>query len=180
MALWRQMVTRAKWIKLAVLRPRQNGCHFADNIFKCIFLDGNVWISIKISLTFVLKDPINNIPALVQIIAWRRPGDKPLSEPMMVILLTHICVIRPLCVKLLPLLPWMITLSVECIAHGLQWSWQISFIRCHFKILFIEWIFPEYPIQHSYCVDLSPRVSGFLWYTRILIKVTWYSTCCFV
>ena len=27
--------------------------------------------------------------------AWRRPGDKPLSEPMMVKLLTHICVTRP-------------------------------------------------------------------------------------
>ena len=26
---------------------------------------------------------------------WRRPGDKPLSEPMMVTLLTHICVTRP-------------------------------------------------------------------------------------
>ena len=38
---------------------------------------------------------MNNIPALVQIMAWRRPGDKPLSEPMMVSLLTHICVTRP-------------------------------------------------------------------------------------
>ena len=36
-----------------------------------------------------------NIPALVQIIAWRRSGDKPLSEPMMVSLVTHICVTRP-------------------------------------------------------------------------------------
>ena len=31
----------------------------------------------------------------VQIMAWRRPSDKPLSEPMMVSLLTHICVTRP-------------------------------------------------------------------------------------
>ena len=31
----------------------------------------------------------------VQIMAWRRPGDKPLSEPMMVSLTTHICVTRP-------------------------------------------------------------------------------------
>ena len=31
--------------------------------------------------------------------AWRRPGDKPLSEPMVVILLTHICVTRPQWVK---------------------------------------------------------------------------------
>ena len=55
----------------------------------------NVWIPIKISLKFVPKGPINNIPALVQIMAWRRPGDKPLSEPMMVSLPTHICVTRP-------------------------------------------------------------------------------------
>ena len=31
--------------------------------------------------------------------AWRRPGDKPLSEPMMVRLVTHICVTRPQWVK---------------------------------------------------------------------------------
>ena len=77
------------------LRPRQNGRHVADDIFKCIFLNENVWIPIKISLKFVPKDLINNIPALVQIMAWRRPGDKPLSESMMVSLPTHICVTRP-------------------------------------------------------------------------------------
>ena len=55
------------------LSPRQNGRHFPDN-FKCIFLNGNVWITIKISLKFVPEGPINNIPALVQIMAWRRPG----------------------------------------------------------------------------------------------------------
>ena len=59
------------------------------------FLNKNVKISIKISLKFVPKGPINNIPALVQIMTWHRPGDKPLSEPMMVNLLTHICVTRP-------------------------------------------------------------------------------------
>ena len=46
-------------------------------------------------MKFVPKGPINIIPALVQIMAWRRPGDKPLSEPMMVSLTTHICVTRP-------------------------------------------------------------------------------------
>ena len=59
------------------LRPRQNGRHFADDIFKCIFLNENVWIPIKISLKFVPKGQINDIPAFVQILAWRRPGDKP-------------------------------------------------------------------------------------------------------
>ena len=77
------------------LRQRQNGRHFTDDIFKCIFLNENVLIPIKISLKFVPKGQINKIPVLVQIMAWRRPGDKPLSEPMMVSLLTHICVIRP-------------------------------------------------------------------------------------
>ena len=57
---------------------------FPDDIFKRIFLNENVWILIKISLKFVPKGLINNIPALVQIMAWRRPGDKPLFEPMMV------------------------------------------------------------------------------------------------
>ena len=78
-----------------LLRPRRNRCYNADDIFKCIFLKENVWISTKISLKFVPKGPINNIPALVQIMAWRRPGDKPLSEPMMLSSLTHICVTRP-------------------------------------------------------------------------------------
>ena len=81
------------------LRLRQNGRHFADDTFNRIFLNENVWISIKISLKNVPKGPINNIPALVQIMAWRRPGDKPLSEPMMISLMTHICVTRPQWVK---------------------------------------------------------------------------------
>ena len=54
-----------------------------------------MWISLTISLKWVWKVRINNIPSLVQIMAWRRPGDKPLSEPMMVSLLMHICVSRP-------------------------------------------------------------------------------------
>ena len=77
------------------LRPRQNGRHFPDDIYKWIFLNENVWISIKISLKFVPWGPINNISTLVQIMAWRQPGDKPLSKPMMVSLLTHICVTWP-------------------------------------------------------------------------------------
>ena len=81
------------------LRPRQDGRRFPDDIFKHIFWNENVIIFIKISLKFVPNGPIDNIPALVQIMAWRRPGDKPLSEPMVVSLLTHICVTRPQWVK---------------------------------------------------------------------------------
>ena len=80
---------------LNTLRPRQNGRHIADDAFKRIFVNENAWISLQISLKFVPKVRINNIPALVRIMAWRRSGDKPLTEPMMVSLLTHICVTRP-------------------------------------------------------------------------------------
>ena len=61
------------------LRPGQNGRHFADDTFKTIFLNGNIRISINISLKFVPKVPINNIPALVQptrrqAIIWTNDG----------------------------------------------------------------------------------------------------------
>ena len=80
------------------LRPRQNGCHFTDGSFKCIFLKENIWILIKTSLNFVPKGLIFNIPALVQIMAGRRSGDKPLSE-LMINLLTYIWITRPQWVK---------------------------------------------------------------------------------
>ena len=86
-------------LNVNTLRPRQNGRHFPDDIFKWIFLNENVRISINISLKFVPKGPINNIPIYVHVMAWRRPGDKPLSEPMMVRLPTYICVTRPQWVK---------------------------------------------------------------------------------
>ena len=63
----------------------QNGCHFANDIFRCIFVNGKFCILIKISQKFIPKCQIDN-PALVQIMAWRQIGNKPLSEPM----LTHL------------------------------------------------------------------------------------------
>ena len=80
-ALWRQ---EASNLELNTLRARQNGRRLADDTFKSIFLNENARISIKISLNFVPKGPIANNPAVVQIMAWRRSGNKPLSEPMMV------------------------------------------------------------------------------------------------
>ena len=67
--------------------------------FKRFSLNENVRISIEISLKFVLKVQINNITELVQIMAWRRAGNKPLSELMMVRLPTHLCITRPQWVK---------------------------------------------------------------------------------
>ena len=46
--------------------------NFSDDIFQCIFLNENAWPLIEISLKFVPKGQINNIPALVQIMARRQ------------------------------------------------------------------------------------------------------------
>ena len=71
-------------------------------IFQALFTNAFCWMKISISINISLKcNPINNIPAsaLVYIMAWRCPGDKPLSEPTTFSLPTHICVTRPQWVK---------------------------------------------------------------------------------
>ena len=77
------------------LRPRQ-----MDAISQTTFSNAFSWMKmfefwLKFPWSLFPRVPINNIPALVQMMAWRRPGDKPLSELMMVSLLTHICITRP-------------------------------------------------------------------------------------
>ena len=56
--------------------PGQNGRHFTDDGSKCIFVNEKFCILIIISLKFLPKGPIDKNPALVQIIAWHRIGDK--------------------------------------------------------------------------------------------------------
>ena len=106
------------------LRPIQNGCNLADDTFKAI------------SLKFVPKGPINNISALVQIMACCRPGDKPLSEPMMVRLPKHICITRP---------QW-----VDSLTHlGLK-KWQ-TFCRQYFQMYLHE---RKYLYFHSNFIEV--------------------------
>ena len=69
-------------VRLNTLRPRQNGRHFADDISKRIVLNGNVWLSINMSLRFVPKGPIDSIgsdnglaPARRQAIIWTYDGE---------------------------------------------------------------------------------------------------------
>ena len=77
------------------MRPWQNCHHFVDAIFTCIFLNESVYISISISLKFVPRGPNYSSSGL----ACSRPGDKPLSELMMISLLAHMCVTRHKWVK---------------------------------------------------------------------------------
>ena len=69
------LITHLSLVKMAAI--------VADNIFKCIFLNENDKIPIQISLKLLPRYPIDNKPALVPVMAWRRTGDKPLPEPMM-------------------------------------------------------------------------------------------------
>ena len=95
--------------------------HFLE--WKCMNFDYNF----KKFVLRVLKGPVNSIPTLVQIMAWRRPGDKPLSEPMMVSLLMHICGTRPQWVNsmllytpsmhVLPFFPSMGVMSTHWVIH---------------------------------------------------------------
>ena len=124
--------TITKWwhphvhFNINTLRPRQNGRHFADDTFNRIFVNENVRISIEFSLKFVPKGPINNIPALVQIMAWRRPGDKPLSETVMVRLPTHICVTRPQWVNINVILnKWGPSDRISELQHSLTFLWTL-------------------------------------------------------
>ena len=93
-----------------------------------------MWILLKISLKFVHNVRIINIPALVQIMAFRRLGDKPLAEPMMVCSLTHICVTRSQGIK------WPILIILMTSRHKIPWTWLIlcAFLLILGKILINE------------------------------------------
>ena len=84
LTLWHTLcISRMRSHHLKLISPGQNGRHFADDIFRCNFREWKIDILIKISLKFVPISPIDNNPPLVYIMAWRRIGDKPLSEPML-------------------------------------------------------------------------------------------------
>ena len=107
---------------------------------------------------------------MVQIMAWRRPDDKPLAEPMMDGLMAHICVIRPQWIKI--------------ILYGLSSSWfKWSKINAPYStaysttsnILFLHAFFPAYAKMNdcrcpgnqiamaSICVQTSPWWRGGEW-----------------
>ena len=130
------------------MRPIWNRRHSAD-IFKCIFLNENVLILTNISPKFIPKGPINNIPALVQIMAWHRTGNKLLSEPMMIILLTHICITHP------------------------QWAKWLSWMREYYKFL------PWQHVNHILVIDSLTVVGGLNSNQFVMwLKKKWYFTLC--
>ena len=146
------------WISLE-MDNGQNGRHFADDTFKRISLNENVRISIKISPKFVPYGSINNILALVQIMAWRRAGDKPLFEPMVVRLPTHICVTRPQWFN--PLVPLVSTM------HGHSFSVVLRIDKCvnadSNQIISL-------PVMFSTAVNWMLRMESNIWETDCAVK----------
>ena len=61
--------------KMAIISP--------DDILNDIFINDFFFIFTRLSLKFVPKGSIDKKTALVQVMAWRRTGDKPLPEPML-------------------------------------------------------------------------------------------------
>ena len=55
--------------------PEHNGCHFADDIFKSVFINESFCISIQILLKSVPNGPIDNKSALIQVMAWLWKGN---------------------------------------------------------------------------------------------------------
>ena len=130
-------------------RQRQDGRHFADDVFTCIFFNENCCILITFSLKYVRKGPIDDNRALVQIMAWRRSGDKPLSEPMTISLPTHICVTRLQWVKPIAIWSWFKWSNLQQVftfhtssPAVIQWynlrRDSMIIIMCH---LTVAWIF---------------------------------------
>ena len=75
------------------LKPGHYGRHIEKTLSNA-FSEKSLYL-IKISQKFIPNGPIDNITAMVQIMAWCQPGAKSLSEPMMAILPMHMCITRP-------------------------------------------------------------------------------------
>ena len=138
-------------LRVNTLGPRQNGRHFADDILKCIFMNENVWILITISLKFVPKGPINNIPSLVQVMAWRRAGDKPLSEPMMVSLPTHICVTR---------LQWVKAWMSNDVPQKIMRCNYFSMLKCHYLVCLLALSLMSYLVMYITTISYHVYIYG--------------------
>ena len=127
-----------RWIDL--LWPRQNGRQGRQ--FQMHLFNEDVWISLRISLKFVSNGPINNILAMVLVMAPCLPGNRPLSEPVMVSLLTYICATRLQRDKTLPVLnhAWV---NASYINYYYDYESMYSKISQNDSQLKL-WIFPKF------------------------------------
>ena len=136
-------------------------------ISKTTFSNAFSWMKIYefrlIYHIFVPKGRINNIPSLVQIVAWRQWGDKPLSEQMMVSLLTQICVTRSQWVKMpwWPIYVWVMWVIFHS-GHGL---WPVRYQA----ITWTMFICCQNNLKNKMIIEIRIKI----WYiplTKVLLK----------
>ena len=126
--------------------------HFADDIFTYIFFNENVWNSLQTSLKFVPKFQINNIPELVQIMAWHQPGHKSSSEPMMFSLLMHmIYASLGLNALLQTVRPIVYALTLLCCERNWTWVKILLDIVLFAQLLTILFIFACISLISLWC-----------------------------
>ena len=119
------------------MRPRRSGHNFADDMFRCVFLIEKVWISIEISLEFDTKSPINNMPTMVQIMAWRLQATSHYLNQPWPNVLAHLCVTPPGWV----LNEWLNQRNIISTKHSIG-------AKCVNKMLSINKVFVEgYPLN---------------------------------
>ena len=137
--------TKPKWREIwlwwqcdITLRPRLNGLHFPNDIFKSTFLKENVWISINISLKLVPKDPINNSPALIQIMACRLVGtnDVQFSDAYM-----HNSASARYQWGMLPGDDWWVYYPVSCdVIKSLRLIWRSGTLDEMYRCPILKWV----------------------------------------
>ena len=115
MLLFIQTLTHWRRDKMNILQTTFSNLFSSKKIFE---------FRLKISLKFVSNGPINDIPALVQIMAWHRPRDNSLFEPIMVHLTTHTCITQPQWVNFTVSLLYKTSLKI---GHG----WVITDPFCY-------------------------------------------------
>ena len=124
-----------------------------DTIFHTTFSNAFSWLKmyefqLRFHWSLFLRVQLTISPASVQIMAWSRPGDKPLSEPMMVSLQTHICVIWPPWVKSIKHGTNLQKYAIQCL-HLCISKWNYVFIcTMIYSKLSILWPYASHQISH--------------------------------
>ena len=111
--------------------------------------------------------------------AWRRPGDKPLSEPMMVCLLTHICVTRPQwvnCMYIKSLILYHIIFYTDLLRY---WHWEIFWsqsktcISCNIKLN--QQSLPTWTYLSRVLLITSSKSAGCIWLLNLFPQLDTYN-----
>ena len=154
----------------------------SQTTFSRAFVNENCFILIKCSLKYVRNGPIDNNPALVQIMAWRRSGDKPSSEPM-ISLPTHICITRPQWVNQCPnpnagladMSLWKES-KVDSTVHPKIWSLSLWALFCRYMMtLIITWWWITYPCLNCDASLVTTRMQNVCMYSMRETFSPWFT-----